>query len=101
MLTSKMCIIFRFPFFASKTFDYLLDCSRFSLELCLVENLNLNNFKLQKRSRTFSNLLKKRTLMKSGGFHSNEFYSAVFPLDKICICSIYFKIKTGSFQIVE
>ena len=101
MLTSKDEIqavenvhnIFRFRFFASKTFDYLVDCSRFSLELCLIENLNLNNFKFQKTSRTFSNNLKKRTL----NLHADE----IFLLDTIYFSSIHFKIKTGSFQIVE
>ena len=88
-----MCTIFRFRFFASKTFDYLVDCSRFSLELCLIENLNLNNFKFQKTSRTFSNNLKKRTL--------NLPADEIFLLDTICFSSIHFKIKTGSFQIVE
>ena len=56
MLTSKVCIVFRFPFVTSKPFDYLVDCSRFSLELCL---------KLQKRSRIFSNNLKKRTFKRA------------------------------------
>ena len=88
-----MCTIFRFRFFASKTFDYLVDCSRFSLELCLIENLNLNNFKFQKTSRTCSNNLKKRTL----NMHADE----IFLLDTICFSSIHFKIKTGSFQIVK
>ena len=88
-----MCTIFRFRFFASKTFDYLVDYSRFSLELCLIENLNLNNFKFQKTSRTFSNNLKIRTL----NLHADE----IFLLDTIYFSSIHFKIKTGSFQIVE
>ena len=88
-----MCTIFRFRFFASKTFDYLVDCSRSSLKLCLIENLNLNNFKFQKRTTTFSNNLKKRTL----NLHADE----IFLLDTICFSSIHFKTKTGSFQIVE
>ena len=85
-----MCAIFRFRFFASKTFDYLVDCPRFSLELCLIENLNLNNFKFQKTSRTFSNNLKKRFL----NLHADE----IFLLDKICFFFNSFKNKDRKFS---
>ena len=74
MLTSKCALYLDFLSFASRTFDYLVDCSRFSRELCLVENLNLNNFKLQKRSRTFSNKIKKRTL----SLHADEIWRLPF-----------------------
>ena len=85
-----MCTIFRFRFFASKTFDYLVDYSRFSLELCLIENLNLNNFKFQKTSRTFSNNLKKRFL----NLHADE----IFLLDKICFFFNSFNNKDRKFS---
>ena len=71
-LRQKCALYLDFLSFASKTFDCLVDCSRFSLELCLVENLNLNNFKLQKRSRTFS--IKKRTL----SLHADEIWRLPF-----------------------
>ena len=58
MLSSKVCIVFSFSCITTKPFDYLVDCSRFSLELCL---------KLQKRSRIFSNNLKTRTLRANVG----------------------------------
>ena len=73
-----MCTIFRFRFFASKTFDYLVDCPRFSLELCLIENLNLNNFKFQKTSRTFSNNLKKTHFKSACWWNLSTWHDLLF-----------------------
>ena len=58
MLTLKVCIVFRFSFVTSKPFDYLIDCSRFSLRSCVSSYTT-------DRSRIFSNNLKRRTFKRA------------------------------------